>query len=91
MNIENWIDCHIRAFEFFSGDKRNMSEKNREEEILKAGATYLTSGDYSHLYYPKKFFEEFGSTNNLSVEIFDQQIKAMKTYSQNFSRKWIWL
>ena len=36
MNIENWIDCHIRAFEFFSGVPKKIVLDNLKSGIVKA-------------------------------------------------------
>jgi len=36
MNIDTWIDCHIRAFEFFSGVPKKIVLDNLKSGIVKA-------------------------------------------------------
>ena len=56
--------------------KKEESERHRREALSEEEYNRLYS-EHSHLYYDKKWFEDFANKNGLFVEIFDQNIGGM--------------
>ena len=56
--------------------KKEESERHRREALSEEEYNRLYS-EHSHLYYDKKWFEDFANKNGLFVEIFDQNIEGM--------------